>query len=570
MVMSAVQPMKRQRFVEQLTSSDEPESKRQELLPVQTLDIMPSEILARIFGFEEIPEKAPWDAIKRVGRQLIFTCKGFSQLLKSDVSFMNTFAITLDVPQIHIYALIGNWSNVFNFIRDHDHQPDRCLQACDRFNKSASEYLTKGGSISNLWGCQSYDSSKYCELNSRALAKKDITLQELDKFSTTMSFKKSITESIEKQDEDLENIAMFERTLDVLIQSGGNINFTCTFSSDDNKILVFCLIALGKEKLLTSLLKFAEKQNLINHVLVACTQQGESVFHEAAKKGRSGCVTILMDCAKRNEISIDPLIQRVDSGGNSVLHKIFSWYGKDGTDPLGCLKIFLDYGIDINATNRQGSTLLHEAVRHAQPDHLEAVLEQPRIFLNAQDNDGTTPFHIAVEWNKSDALNALLAQGIDVNIQDESGLPAHFYGRDLKSDDFKKLLEAGVDLKLVAGYGTILHYLAAYGRSDLLKIVIDYNELDLNVRNYKGYTPAHCAASYGKYKSLKFLFECGADMSIKAHDSQEGDGSNGLTVCDVAREAGHLEIVKFLEDSKKNFIQKKYSDLCAWYHGEQD
>src|SRR5439155_140738 len=63
---------------------------------------------------------------------------------------------------------------------------------------------------------------------------------------------------------------------------------------------------------------------------------------------------------------------------------------------------------------------------------------------------------------------------------------------------------------------------------------------DPNARSESGGTPLHTTAFTGDRTSMELLLECGGDGSIK--------NEQGKTAADIARERGHSEIARLLED----------------------
>lgn len=58
---------------------------------------------------------------------------------------------------------------------------------------------------------------------------------------------------------------------------------------------------------------------------------------------------------------------------------------------------------------------------------------------------------------------------------------------------------------------TITHWLAYYGRTDMLALLFGKEQINLNVRDSKGRTPLHLAASRGKLSCVRRLVEAGAN-----------------------------------------------------------
>ena len=105
------------------------------------------------------------------------------------------------------------------------------------------------------------------------------------------------------------------------------------------------------------------------------------------------------------------------------------------------IKLFLDAGPNINATNRHGEMPLHCAVRKGTPnDHryrssyrakkkhwrnfsqdATLILLAAGVNVNAQNVRGRAPLHIAVQRNWSGGMNGLLDNNADIHVRDQNG-----------------------------------------------------------------------------------------------------------------------------------------------------
>ncbi|MFO1258302.1 MAG: RasGEF domain-containing protein [Gammaproteobacteria bacterium] len=95
---------------------------------------------------------------------------------------------------------------------------------------------------------------------------------------------------------------------------------------------------------------------------------------------------------------------------------------------------------------------------------------------------------------------------------------------------------------------TIIHWLAYYGRSDMLLYVLDNKEPNLNLRDSEGRTPLHLAASRGKLNCIKKMVEKGANWEVL--DNQ------GLTAYQIAK--GDKCKKYFMNLYDPDFIQHDY------------
>jgi ankyrin repeat protein len=140
------------------------------------------------------------------------------------------------------------------------------------------------------------------------------------------------------------------------------------------------------------------------------------------------------------------------------------------------VQMLLEEGADINLKDEYGKTPLHHAVLTVFKGTPEDKIQNIAEFLlanganiNAQDNQGETALHLAINqsvWNSKNCMvDFLLARGANVNVQDKRG-------------------------------ATPLHYAVGFGyaesqmpvRKQIIKALLESNNIDTTIRNDQGYT----------------------------------------------------------------------------------
>lgn len=89
--------------------------------------------------------------------------------------------------------------------------------------------------------------------------------------------------------------------------------------------------------------------------------------------------------------------------------------GEQGHKPI--VEFLIEQGADINARNKQGTSLLHLAVRWADTEFVRSLVSRG-ADINVKDVEygpGGTPTHTATWWGKVDLVRFFLEQGIDIN-----------------------------------------------------------------------------------------------------------------------------------------------------------
>ena len=157
------------------------------------------------------------------------------------------------------------------------------------------------------------------------------------------------------------------------------------------------------------------------------------------------------------------------------------------------LEKLINNGLDVNAKNERGRTLLHEVAMTGRDD-VAAFLIDKGLDVNAKGNLGWTPLHSAAansSWS-SDVAYLLIAKGADINARTHDG-------------------------------ATILHEAMIGGDVGLVKLLVEKGA-DVNAGNKAGSTPLHYALGLFNERdnesiraSIEFLLNAGAD--VMARDS---------------------------------------------------
>lgn len=212
----------------------------------------------------------------------------------------------------------------------------------------------------------------------------------------------------------------------------------------------------------------------------------------------------------------------------------------------------LDDGFDVTTHNMGGQTALHMAAQHNAVDVMSALLDRgmdplagmrdmPKrtaidvavdfgraeaVTLLAK-RGGLTPqatglsgIHRACEKGKAGVVKALIAAGVDCNAVDDGGVTPLIVALRAGQKDVAATLLALPDVVSAASTAvaadtgrTALHYAAARGALDLVKLMGTAARVDLDRPDNKGDTPLLLTVKNGHVDIIRYLAGQGVDMN---------------------------------------------------------
>lgn len=199
-------------------------------------------------------------------------------------------------------------------------------------------------------------------------------------------------------------------------------------------------------------------------------------------------------------------------------------------------ELLIAKGADVNATDKDGNTVLHLAVYNRYWSKQNDV-QKTRIIIdflfskdadvNAKDNQGNTPLHLA---KSKEIAELLIANGADVNAKNNQG----YYPLDMVIQDWKKYftepnrhLDETVELLILKGANvntvykgeysgrggdTPLHRTIKQGQNSLSELLVS-RRANINAKNDMGVTPLDIARSSGNRAMSVLLRSRGAQDS---------------------------------------------------------
>jgi ankyrin repeat protein len=257
-------------------------------------------------------------------------------------------------------------------------------------------------------------------------------------------------------------------------------------------------------------------------------------------------------------------------GASVIILALFSGVGLGQDDPfktainaiekgeVETIRGLLDRGLDEDAMDMSGNTLLMTAVFKLQPDIVELLLERgasPKIA----NNGGITPLTIAVASGQARITRLLLNAGTKL-VDSKTGENKLSMAVRLGYQEVSKLLlEHGADAdKQDASELTPLMVTAAFGNVALAKLLLEFGaEVDKKSERFRvlvknkngdvswwetwvsGMTPLMYAAERGHVYLVGELLKKGAEVSSR--------DSRGRRARDFAEAGGHSQILALLD-----------------------
>jgi ankyrin repeat protein len=108
---------------------------------------------------------------------------------------------------------------------------------------------------------------------------------------------------------------------------------------------------------------------------------------------------------------------------------------------LDMVRLLLEAGSDVHATNVEGRTVLHHANDAGHGVELNRLLLDHGAEVNVQDKRGATPLHFAAQWADPEVLGLLLKRGADATARDADGLTPLDWSMRADSPEARKILE---------------------------------------------------------------------------------------------------------------------------------
>ena len=207
-----------------------------------------------------------------------------------------------------------------------------------------------------------------------------------------------------------------------------------------------------------------------------------------------------------------------DFSGNTPL--FIAIYKED----LETARLLLDWGADINLSDRRKITVLHKAVLYNCNINTINFLLENGADINRRDGVGLPPIYYSASEDDPELFYYLVKKGAKIDFKSSYGSTLLHTVRNIKLAEY--LINRGLDVNAATEDGyTPLHCLphglidGFYDKKEsrnieMAKLFLS-NGANINAINEEGETPLHIAIYNGHIMTANFLINRGADVSIK-------------------------------------------------------
>eukprot|EP00604_Paraphysomonas_vestita_P003640 CAMPEP_0174820256 /NCGR_PEP_ID=MMETSP1107-20130205/3960_1 /TAXON_ID=36770 /ORGANISM="Paraphysomonas vestita, Strain GFlagA" /LENGTH=296 /DNA_ID=CAMNT_0016035215 /DNA_START=806 /DNA_END=1693 /DNA_ORIENTATION=- len=223
---------------------------------------------------------------------------------------------------------------------------------------------------------------------------------------------------------------------------------------------------------------------------------------------------------------------------------------------------------DLNVFVEDPRTARIQFIHFASEGNLEKV---KRCLLSgedvgATDHTGCTALHAAAVGNHFDIVELLLKNGADINARDKNMMtPLLCVIRRKLHDMMRLLLSSGADRTCTDRiHRNALYFAVKSGDIGMVRTFLGEDGCNMSDTLW-GWTPLHVAANQGDLTLTRLLCEAGSSIFYLAKDGRIPE--------QVARDAGHNQVVEYLEEKRLTApaqltYQIKSSGINLWI-GEQ-
>ena len=196
---------------------------------------------------------------------------------------------------------------------------------------------------------------------------------------------------------------------------------------------------------------------------------------------------------------------------------------------------------DIYEQDKNGGTPLMYASYNGNTEAVELLLKN-EAKIDIKNNDGWTALMFASEMGRKDIVELLLKDKANSNIQNNDGKTALMLASiNRHKETVELLLKNGADINKQGYYKTTALILASQkGYEEIVEILLK-NGADIHLYGDNEISALVAASAYGHKEVVKLLLKYGAGQDVQ----------NKNVALNIAKNSGHNEIIKLLQDKRK-------------------
>jgi ankyrin repeat protein len=150
---------------------------------------------------------------------------------------------------------------------------------------------------------------------------------------------------------------------------------------------------------------------------------------------------------------------------------------------------------------------------------IESIITKFKINVNELNNEGISILHLVAQNYDVSMIRTLLKLGADINIKSvDNYTPIYYAIKSSKYENVEELIDKGADLNVHNGL-TPFMYAININSLMVIKIFINKNKVDLNVKDNNGNTPLHIAIQNKSYTTAQFLIKSGSNPRLKNNNN---------------------------------------------------